>query len=272
LALARAFRAHFAGDSGTYLAELRIAVAEFERAGDRRDACVQRGNVGHALIELGAFEEAVEVLLDALRGAERMKLSHIASVAKHNLGLALGLLGRFDEAIRYERDAAREFDEHTDRRLATASSVYLAQILLLAGDLDAAHETIYQADFAHSGEPLHALALATRARIELARGSAALALDSAAAAIAILDRLGGVDEGEALIRLVYCEAALALGRVDAARPVLERARARLLERAEKIRDERLRASMLLVPEHARILALSAGDAADTPAGQRGGCA
>jgi tetratricopeptide (TPR) repeat protein len=256
LALARAFRAHFAGDSGAYLEELTIAATEFERAGDLRDACVQRGNIGHALIELGAFEEAVLALEEALAGAERMKLSHIASVAKHNLGLVLGLLGRFEDGVRYEREALREFEEHTDRRLSAASRVYLSQILALAGDLDAAEATIHGATGGGAGEPLQALALATRARIQLARGDAARAFASASEALAILDRLGGIDEGEPLVRLVYAEAALSLGRADA-RPVLDRARERLLDRAAKIRDEALRRKMLGVPDHARILALAA---------------
>ncbi len=254
LALARAFSSHFDGDSGVYLEELRVAAEGFERAGDRRNACTQRGNIGHAYIELGAHEEAESALVEALAAAERMSLRHIAAVARHNLGLVLGLVGRFEEAVRFESAAERDFIAQADQRLTTAARVYLAQIHLLAGDVEAADHKVKEALDADAGEPLVALALATSARVDLARGLPEEAFDAASRALDILERLGGVDEGESLIRLVHAEAAFALGRVDTARAGMAFARERLLERADKIKDGVLRLGMLAcVPDNTRIL-------------------
>jgi hypothetical protein len=75
--------------------------------------------------------------------------------------------------------------------------------------------------------------------------------------MALLEKLGGLEEGDGLIRLMDAETRLASGdREGAARAVAEASR-RMRERAAKISDATLRASFLeRVPEHARTRALA----------------
>ena len=65
--------------------------------------------------------------------------------------------------------------------------------------------------------PVHAHALATRARLLLASEKAAEALSSTVQAVTLMEKFGSVDEGEALIRLVYAESLHATGQSAAAR-------------------------------------------------------
>jgi hypothetical protein len=99
--------------------------------------------------------------------------------------------------------------------------------------------------------------LADLARILLAQGRAHEALIAAREAHDLLETLGGVEEGESLVRLMVAEALLANGERDAARDAIRAARERVLARAEKITDAEWRTSFLEnLPENARTLALA----------------
>ena len=106
-------------------------------------------------------------------------------------------------------------------------------------------------------EPSRAFALAVQAEALGAAGEAAAAREAASEAMALLEKLGGLEEGDGLIRLMDAETRLATGdREGAARAVAEASR-RMHERAAKISDATLRASFLDgVPEHARTRALA----------------
>jgi eukaryotic-like serine/threonine-protein kinase len=73
----------------------------------------------------------------------------------------------------------------------------------------------------------------------------------------LLVSLHGIEEGEALIRLVHTRALEAIGEDSAARAALIAARDRLLARAAKIADPALREGFLrAVPDNARTLAVA----------------
>jgi hypothetical protein len=73
--------------------------------------------------------------------------------------------------------------------------------------------------------------------------------------------LGSIDEGEAEVRLTYAQCLAAAGHVDDAVAQIERARRRLIERAQGIMDAELRAGFLgNIPAHARTLQLAEGAA------------
>ena len=99
----------FTGDAGAYLESEQAAAAAFERAGDLRNTCVQRGNVGYACLEIGAYAEAERALRDALDQATRLGLANVAATVQHNLGRALMMRGALDEALRVESDAFEAF-------------------------------------------------------------------------------------------------------------------------------------------------------------------
>jgi tetratricopeptide (TPR) repeat protein len=253
---ARSARSQLRGDAGAYLETERAALACFERAGDLRNACLQRANLGYACLEIGAYDEAESQLRAALDGAKRMGLSNVAATAQHNLGRAIALLGRVGEAIAVEADAVAALGVLGDRRLAAGARLYLSQFLLADGRLDEADREA-QAACAAFQPPLLPIGLATRARIARAHGAPDEALAMAREAMALLERLGGVEEGESVVRLELAEALRASGQPDAARVAIRRARERLLGRAMQISDaEHRRGFLERVPEHARTLALA----------------
>jgi hypothetical protein len=86
---------------------------------------------------------------------------------------------------------------------------------------------------------------------------AAEALGVACEAMALLESLGFLEEGETLVRLAHAESLAATGNVAAARTAIATARSKLVARAAKIKDESRRKSFLeRVPENARTLALA----------------
>ncbi len=257
--VARYYRAICGGDPASGVEIASTAAQLFESAGDLRNACVQRGDLAYAQVELGAYEQAQSTLREVLSLSERLgRLHHASATAKHNLGMVLARLGSFAEAQSMEHEALESFRTKGERRMEGKSRVFLAEIFLLAGDLDAADREARTAVKALSvAPPAKAHALAVAAQIDLARGDTEGALRDATEADRLLQQVGVLDEGEATVRLVLAEALRSAGKHDEAREAITAARDRLLERASRIRDESLRRSFLeQVPENARTLALA----------------
>ncbi|AKT40051.1 serine/threonine-protein kinase PknK [Chondromyces crocatus] len=254
----RAFRASAAGDPGACLRELQAAQAAFDLAGDQRNACTIRSNLGFIYTELGDFEHAEETLRSALTIAARMGLDDLETVILHNLGKPLAYRGNLDEARVIEQRAVDAFQQQGAARTEGVSRVYLAEIAFLSGDLVAAErEARAAAETLKVAPSLRASAVALLSRALLAQGRTAEALLSAREAHAALQELGSLEEGEALVRLAYAEALEATGASSDAASVLATAREHLLSRAAKISDLRWRDSFLTqVPDNARTLSLS----------------
>ena len=99
-------------------------------------------------------------------------------------------------------------------------------------------------------------ALALLSEIQLARGSATIALETAQRAAKSLAAGGKTSIGEAAIRLSLVRALAATGDVDAARAALDVARERLQTRARTIHDPALRRAFVEeVAEHAATASL-----------------
>jgi len=252
----RSTRAMFAGDVGAYLECEQAAAEAFERADDQRYACQQRGHVGYACLEIGAFEDAEQHLRAALEAATRLGLNHIVATAKHNLGRALQHRGQLAEALATEDEALELFRAQGDRRLEGACRVYLSYILFELGERDRALRELGIA-FDSAQLPIRPQILASIARVKLASHPAGEALAAATEAMAILDQLGGVEEGESLIRLMYVETLLVCGQHAAATEAARIAYARVCERAAKISNPDYRALFVeRIPENARTLELA----------------
>jgi serine/threonine protein kinase/tetratricopeptide (TPR) repeat protein len=250
------------GDPTTFLRYVESAVEGFAESGDARNASLQRANIGNAYMQLGAFARAERVLRQVIAVAQPMKLSFLAPV-KANLGHALARLGQVEEALAVETEAVHRCVEQGYRRFEAASRIYLAEIHSMRGDLWEAEAEARRAESASSGAPaIRAHALATHASILLASGEPEAALTRADEAMHILESLDGVEEGEALIRLVHIRALEACGRFGEADLAIVAAQSRVRVRAERISDPRYRKSFLQnVPENAATLALSVGSAA-----------
>ena len=254
---ARSSRSMFTGDAGAYLDSEQAAAGAFERAGDLRYACVQRGNVGYACLEIGAYAEAERALRDALDQAIRLGLANVTATIKHNLGRALMMRGALDEALRIETEAFESFAAQGDRRLAGAARAYRAAILAARGELGAAEGELLGA-LVGALLPMQSIVHSNLARVLLRGGRAVEALDHARRGHAILEQLGAIEEGEAIVRLALAEALAATGDVDGAGAAFAAARRRLLDRAARISDAGHRQRFLSqVPEHVATLA---GDA------------
>jgi tetratricopeptide (TPR) repeat protein len=261
---ARAARAAAAGDLGRCLTSFESALHAFEMAGDMRNACAVRTNLGYLYCELGDLQRAEAALRQALVASDRMGLHDLSAAVEQNLGRVVGLGGAFEEGERLERRAMAAFARQGDPRFEGAARWYLAEIMLATGRTTEAEREAGAAAAALAvvAPSLRVAALGTVARARLTRGDAAGALEAAREAHQALEQLGELDEGESMVRLVYVEALAATGARDESRQVLAVAQARLLARAEKIGEPAWRHRFLHdVPVNARLLAL--GDDART---------
>jgi tetratricopeptide (TPR) repeat protein len=241
---ARAFREGARAEQGRALALLERVLVEHERAGDLRSACLARNNLGYTFVQLGAYTRAAALLETTLRDAERMGQPFISVLAQQNLGVALAALGQHDRAVEVLQASIDDFEKQDDMHMAAVSRAYMAAERLRIGDAEGAARGAQRAadTLAHT-PPSHALALAVQAHAQLALGAAASALIAARQAHAILESLGGLDEGEMLVRLGLAAALEANGKLDEARAVASVGDARLAALADKLPEE-LRANYL----------------------------
>ncbi|HEY4121691.1 MAG TPA: protein kinase, partial [Byssovorax sp.] len=209
-ALAGAWRAVYRAEAGRRLGDVSASLVEqrrawelFDRANDRRRTCLARSAVGYAQALLGDDEAAEATLRRALADSQVMGLRNVEAAVLHNLGPVVARRGRLAEAEEIERAALRALEAHGDKRLEAGSRVYLAEILLAAGKLDAAREEAARAAASASViATMRPYALAVLARLERARG------DLAAARAATDEAMRGVvdvEEGEAAVRLEHAE-------------------------------------------------------------------
>jgi len=227
--------------------------------GDLRSAVTNRGEFGFTQVELGAYEEAVRTLREVLDFADRLgRLAYARLAAQQNLGIALARLGRLEEARAAELFALEASRASGDARMEGDSRAILAEIHLLAGELDDAQMQARAAiDVLAVAPPARAAAFAVHAQIELARGDVATAATSARQAHQLLEQLHALYTGESLVRLIWAEVLHASGHAADAAEAIATARDRLLVRAHRITDPHLRRCFLEnVRENARTLALA----------------
>ncbi len=262
LALARVYRARARralhhGDPCAYAVGLEAAYQTFEQAGDARNACNERMNTGFALAELGEYEQAEEALSSARAAAVKMNLEHVIAWADNNLGNVLALSDP-EQARRVEQRAIDAGVEQKDPRLEGTSRIYMSGILHRLGDhVAAAREAELAVVLLANLTSLKTVALAAHARALLGLGQVEPALAAAGEALTHLETLGGLEEGEALVRLVWAEALDAADREEEAKEALQTARDRLYARAARISNVTWRVTFLdRVPDHARTLELA----------------
>jgi tetratricopeptide (TPR) repeat protein len=252
---ARATIALQGGDTETYVEETAVSVTLHEVAGDHRNACLQRVNLGNAYADIGRLDEAVTELRAAREEAKALKVPFAELIAMVNLGYALSYLGALDEARALEAEVVARMGEAKNARIVAAARIYYAIACCLAGDFGAAEFAARAAVRETAATPpLHAYALAAQARAELGQLRRREARDTAARAMAIIDDIGAIDAGDALVRLTFAEALFAAGELEQAKERIRAAKDRLLSRAKLIEDETTRNAFLKrIPEHAATL-------------------
>jgi eukaryotic-like serine/threonine-protein kinase len=253
----QAIRALIDGDTVAYLELSSKAMHSFEEAGDVRDATIQKQNIGSALLELGA-DGAEEMLHEANEACERLGLSHLSSAAQINIAMARIRRGDLDGAEAILAAMARDPRIKNERRLETYLHAYLALVHQARSNFDGMLREAHRAvEIAPEGSSAQVFAMATLAAAHIGSGQPDQAVEIGRRAMDLFLELGGVESGEAAIRLTYGEALQAAGEREGARAALASARDSLLERAAKIRDIGRRETFLTnVPENARTLALA----------------
>jgi tetratricopeptide (TPR) repeat protein len=249
------------GQQARALAGFEAALKACEPLGDARATIEMLTNLGGALGDLGVLEEAEQRLTSALATAERMGLHFVVSCILLNLCLVRAHRGRLDDARAAGERALAIAREQKDSRIGGCVEIYLSGIALLSErPLDA--ERLARSALATLANvpPLRPAALAALARVLLAEGRRDEAVASATEAHRLLESAGWVEDGEALIRLVYAECLLAAGQKSAAVHVLDKALHRLEDRAAAIEKPEWRAAFLRLPEHARTLELASARA------------
>ncbi len=184
-----------------------------------------------------------------------MKLE-FASVVKANHAVVLARIGDVKQAARKAREAVDELVTRGNRRAEAFCRIYLAGILSLQKEFSAAEEEARAAIVAASSAPeARAYAFATLGALLLRQKKATEAHEVASRAMEMILAIGGVSEGESLIRLVHAVSLRALKRHAEAEAALDEAVDRLEERAQSISDERWRKSFLEnIAENASTLA------------------
>jgi tetratricopeptide (TPR) repeat protein len=255
---ARSMLAAFEGDLFSARELLTAVITSAQEAGDRRQVCLQQSNLAELCNHLGAYAEAEEIARACHLEAGRIGVTVAALGSQHNLGLALTRRGALAEARETLAAAIAGFAASEGRFMEGATRVYLAEALRCAGDLGAAEaEARCAMETLSAFRPHLSFAMAVLADIMLGQGRVSAAREQAKAAFDLLQELGQVQEGEALVRVVYAEVLDASGDHAAARDVIAVARDRLLARVACIGSETWRRSFLEnIPENARTLALA----------------
>ncbi len=261
LDVAFAERAAHVGDSARELSRRSSALERFTSAGDVRNACGERARMGAALLSLGAFDDAERVLHEALGIAQPMKLS-LSSGILASLALAACRQDELPRARSLLKDALRALDGGDDCYTEGFARVVAARIELAAGDPAGALEEAALALGSVEAFPAlgaHAAGVTTAALLGLGRDDDAL--EHAVHGMELLHDSGGAGEGESLLRLSHGLACAATGNDADARAAFREARERVLGLAERLKDPRHRQGFLeRIAENARILELGAREA------------
>lgn len=260
LACARAEIALVEADPAAYLRRCEAAVDAFTEAADVRNACLARTSVGHAYMLLGGNDRASFVLRRAIEIAEPMKLdftplakatlAHCAMRTGHT-GESLKLIDEALEMCRSRHDKPREAEV-----LAIASRMRMQKgEHALAANLARSALALMDTDET-TGKRAAALAVLANALIHQKQAPAALA--PATEAVAILDRIGGLESAESLVRTVHGLALIENGQESEGCRRLNDARNALLANARKVTDARFKRSFLDgSPDHQRLLDIAA---------------
>jgi serine/threonine protein kinase/tetratricopeptide (TPR) repeat protein len=249
-------RAHVTGDTGLHLSIVKKVRAYYEEMGDVRGATAYQVMTGYVTAELGGFEQAVTMLRDAIVATKRIGLRNWHTYAIENLGLVLAFLGQMEEARALEEASVLEFEAQGDRRGVAGARIYLATVLRMSGDYEAAVDVANTVlEEPTTPVPFRALTYGVLSRVRLAQGRFEAALAASEEGMRVLSGLSTIEEGEPGLRLAHADALYHAGHIEEARAFILDARDRLIERASKIADQALREGFLhRVLDHADTLA------------------
>ncbi len=248
----RGFAARARGDVLACLASFEDAMRACELSHNMRELafdCLSLAGIYH---ELGADELAIPFARRGIAVSERAGVLTVAPLLWFGLAHCEHELGRHDDARATARGALERY-AGLDAISTGLLHWLLARVALAAGELDTADlELDVVSGHLNPFSEWHAIALATRALVQLRRGDHGAARVAVAAAIQQMRLQAGLEEGECYIRLAELEVLEAAGDHTAAAAAAALAIARLEERAARI-IEPWRTRFLARGVHAAIL-------------------
>jgi eukaryotic-like serine/threonine-protein kinase len=260
LASARAEIALTESDPAAYLRRSEAARDAFMEAADVRNACLARTTVGHAYMLLGAYDRASFILRRAIPVAEPMQLD-FTPIAKVTLAYCAARTGNVGESLKLIDEALEMCRARNDKTRESEVLATAARMRTLKGEHAEAAKMARSALALMDPEETtgkRATALAVLADALVLQGQSIAALGPASDASSILDRIGGLQSAEALVRIVHSLALRGSGQEAEARKRLHDARNVVLATAQKIPDARFKQSFLeAAPDHQRLLKLAA---------------
>lgn len=254
------FRSGYAattGDWAGYIRYLEAAIAAFERAGDQRNALLERSQLTSMYVELGVFPKAEQLGRFNLAQCERSKFPEAHTLALLMLGYALTFFpDQHPEARQLLAEAITRSAATQNRRHQGWAQSALTRLEYVQGRFAAAVTHARLAIELLGDTPtFQCWPLGWLARALVRQGQAAEGLACADQAMATLKKLGGFTMGISVPPLAQIEALQAMGQAEAAAPLTSSAKRRLLRRAETISDPDWRARFLDHPDNTPTLAL-----------------
>jgi len=233
----------------------------FHEMGNRIGSAKCLTNVGNAYSELGAFAEGLRSHEQALEIYQQLEDANGRADSLFNVGIALQALGvggypnltfrahtespQLFEAIERYEEALEIYAGIGSQRGKVLSNFKLGSALLGTGEIEAATPHLRVAlDLSREMRlsSVEMQSLAALARAELFRGEAEKAHELS---LEVIDRLGDSMPPDANeLHFTHAAVLRAIGRADESTPHLELAHRSVVERAETIRDDGLRAGFL----------------------------
>jgi tetratricopeptide (TPR) repeat protein len=256
--LLAAQRAFFASDLGQCILRFERGIDSYKLAGDDRLVALHLGNLAEVHMAIGDFESARLSAEQALALCDRIGSAGVSWGAHLNRGRALAGLGDPQAGAKEARLAAEGFDGQGNIRMRGTARALLALMLDEAGDPIRAAKVARQAvEDLTSVSSLLPLALTVQAALSLRRGDRESAEEPLRLAWSALQDHGGLEQGEALLRLTRAQWLHARGELEAAKESIREARAAIEKKADCIADATARDRFLSrVPEHSQIQALA----------------
>ncbi len=247
-----------AGDVARARVELREAADDLSASGDRKAALDTSLRAATCALDAGLGDEAEPDLVRLVDELGKTKLGARTVLAKRALASALTRRGAYAEALAAARDATELAANVGERKLEGTSRTLAARVLILMGDARSAVEEARTAvDLLAALPAVLPLARAALADALRARGDVTAAVRESEEATASLFRLERVEGDPSVVHLAAAEALLAANNLPLAVGAIARASAAVRDAQARISDRDAReAFVALVPEHARVRALS----------------
>jgi tetratricopeptide (TPR) repeat protein len=238
--------------------EARKAAALFRESGNRPRLVEALYRLGIALMNMGVWTNAEEVLREAREVALANEFRLNAALSHLHLGFALASQADAakQEEARQISDAYRDQPQVGSGIQGLANKI-LADVSMAAGDQETAEKAIRAAlGDLDSLLPYRLWVVPTAVALFLKQGRVAMARQFAEEALVQLEEQGGLGACEVPTRLAVAEARLADGDMEGGQNALRSALEQLQLRAGKIDDAAMRESYLALSEHRRVMDLA----------------